>query len=278
MHGGFESMTHLIRLKLPRLQLGIRMLTVLIAILAVTLWAGLNIWSPTRRLGRLLRADQPVYVRREAASSLGYGLPFWEVDQAVGMLINALDDPSPRVREHAGVGLAELGPRAERAISKLITVLNDEDRRTRYSAAATLGFIINAGSAKRTEAVTALTHTIDDKDPEVRLAAAETLLKLGEAQKAVGLLLAVRGGTDSHLRDRAREILRRATVARFSVPLLVNELRDPDSGRRDEALQTLLTIASPEAVRSALHSALADDSPAIHQWATAQLKRLTPSP
>src|SRR5262245_25791209 len=119
------------RLKLPRPRLSLRALAVLIAVLAVALWAGLNIWSPTRRLGRLLRADQPVFVRREAASSLGRDIPYWEVDQAVRMLIDALHDPSPRVREYAGVGLAELGPRAEQAIPQLITVLNDENRLVR---------------------------------------------------------------------------------------------------------------------------------------------------
>jgi hypothetical protein len=47
------------RLKLPRPRVRLRTLTILIAASAVTLWAGLNIWSPTRRLGRLLRPDQP---------------------------------------------------------------------------------------------------------------------------------------------------------------------------------------------------------------------------
>jgi HEAT repeat protein len=167
------------RLKLPRPRVHLRSLAILIAALAVTLWAVHNIWSPTRRLGRLLRADQPVFVRREAASSLGCDIPSWELDRAVFLLINALDDPSPRVRECAGVGLAELGPRAEQAASKLITVLNDEDRFVRFSAARTLGFIIDAGSAKRAEAVAALTVTLKDNDPEVRLAATETLVEMG---------------------------------------------------------------------------------------------------
>ncbi len=100
------------------------------------------------------------------------------------------------MREYAGVGLAELGPRAERAATKLIAVLNDEDRFVRFSAARTLGFIIDAGSAKRNEAVAALALALEDKDPEVRLVAAQTLVEMGEAQKAAGVLLAALVGTD----------------------------------------------------------------------------------
>ena len=95
------------------------------------------------------------------------------------------------MREYAGAGLRELGPRAQPAVSRLITVLNDEDRFVRFSAARTLGFIIEAGSAQRAEAVAALTVTLEDKDPEVRLGAAETLVELGEAQKATGTLVAI---------------------------------------------------------------------------------------
>jgi HEAT repeats len=130
-------------------------------------WDGATMGPISRALGgRLLRADQPVFVRREAASSLGRDIPSWELDRAVFLLINALDDPSPRLREYAGVGLAELGPRAEQAASKLITVLNDEDRFVRFSAARTRGLIIDAGSAKRAEAVAGLTVTLKDKEAE----------------------------------------------------------------------------------------------------------------
>jgi hypothetical protein len=36
--------------------------------------------------------------------------------------------------------------------------------------------------------------------------------------------------------------------------MLAKEMRDQDGGRRDEVLQTLLLIAPPEAVSSALNS------------------------
>ena len=232
--------------------------------------------SPTRRLGRLLQADQPVFVRREAASSLGRDIPFWEVDQAVGMLLSALSDPSPRVREYVGVGLAELGPRAERAVPKLITVLNDQDRGVRSTAARTLSFLIGPASANRTEALTALSLTLQDKDPDVRLAATETMVKLGEPQKAAATLFAACRGKDSYFRGRARLIMRAANGARPFVSMLAERMRDQDGPRRDEALQTLLQFASPQTVRSALNSALADDNSAIHDWAAARLEGITP--
>jgi HEAT repeat protein len=266
------------RLKLPGPQLSLRTMAILIAVLAVTLRAGLHIWSPTRRLGRLLRADQPTFIRREAASSLGRDIPSWEVGQAVSLLINALDDPSPRVREYAGVGLSELGPSAEPAVSKLIAVLNDEDRFVRFSAARTLGSIIGAGSGKRANAVTALTVTLDDKDPDVRMAALETLLRLGEVQKAAGALVAASVGTKPILRAWARSIMRDANSPHLFAAMLVKEMRDQDGERRDEALQTLQQIDTPDAVRSALISALADDKTEFRRWAAERLKPITPTP
>jgi HEAT repeat protein len=182
------------------------------------------------------------------------------------------------VREYAGVGLAELGPRAGQAASKVIARLSDEDRFVRFSAAGTLGFIVDAASANRSAAVVALTVTLEDKDPEVRLAAAEALVKLGEAQKAAAILVAACVGTDPNFRARARPIIRRTNDPLPFLAMLVKQMRNTDVQRRDEAFQTLQLIASPEAVRSALNSSFADDSREIHEWAAARLKRITDSP
>ncbi len=273
-----EDQVRSMRLKPWRPRLRLRTLAILIAVLAVALWAGLNIWSPTRRLSRLLQPDQPVYIRREAASALGYEIPSWEVDQAVSILIGVLDDPSPRVREYAGGGLAQIGPRAARAIPKLITLLNDDDRFVRFSVARTIGLILKSGTASRTEAVTALTRTLEDKDLGVRVAAAESLVEIGEAQKAAALLVAVSGDSDSYYHDRARLIIRRANDPRPFVAMLVKALRDPDGRRRDDVLQTLLLIAPPEVVRAALGSLFTHDDPEIRHWAAERLERITPGP
>jgi HEAT repeat protein len=260
-------------LKLPRPRLRLRTLAIVVALVALALWAGISIWSPTRRLGRLLRADQPVYVRREAASSLGRAIPPWEVDQAISLLIGALGDPSPRVREYATVGLFELGPRAQLATSKLIAILKDQDRFVRFAGARTLG-LVGASPAKHDAVVAALTHTVDDVDPYVRVAAAEALLKLGEVQKGAGTLVTALGGTDSRLRSWARSIIQSETDTRPFVALLAREMQNVDSHRREEALQVMILVASPEAVKSALESAADGEDTQAQRWAYAQLEQL----
>jgi HEAT repeat protein len=193
-------------------------------------------------------------------------------------LLHALDDPSPRVREYACVGLYDLGSSAEQAASKLISVLHDQDRFVRYMAARALGRVIGAGSARRAEAVRALTGALADKDPEVGLGAAETLLELGESQLAAQTIVAALAGTDSYRRDRARWILRSAPDPEPFIGAVGNELRNHDAVRRDAALQVLLQFASPEAVRASLSAVLDDGQPEVRRWAEAQLKRLTASP
>jgi HEAT repeat protein len=264
-------------LKLPRPRFSLRTMAILIAAVAAILWTGLGLLSPTRRLGRLLRADQPVYVRREAASSLGRAIPPWEVDQAIRLLIGAIEDPSPRVREYAMVGLFELGPRARQAVSKLISVLEDQDRFVRFGAARALG-IIEAGSPKRADVVTALTLALDDIDPDVRVVAAEALIKLGETRRRAATLVAALIGTDSHLRSWARTMMQKANDIRPFLVVLAEELQNKDPRRRDEAYQSMLLIASPQAVMSALIAASAGGDPEIEKWAAERLKQIDPGP
>ena len=253
------------RFRMPKPQLRLRGLAALIAVVALMIWAGLGVWSPARRFGRLLRADQPAYVRRDAASALGRESPSWEVDRAVGMLIRVLDDPSPRVREQAAAGLAEIGPRAEPAVPRLVAALNDRDRYVRYTAAAALRFL-GAAPAKRAGVVAALDSALDDPAPEVGLTAAESLIAMRETPTAAGAVVSALVGTDSHLRDRAQRILRAAKETRIYVALLAKEVRNPDARRRDEALRTLM------------NSALAGDDPEVRRWAAEQAGKIVPGP
>src|SRR4051812_14161397 len=82
------------RWKVPQLQPRFRLTTLaaLVALCAVITWAGLFFLSPTRGFIRQMRPDQPAYLRREAAISLGH-VPDWEADQAIDALIGALQDP-----------------------------------------------------------------------------------------------------------------------------------------------------------------------------------------
>jgi HEAT repeat protein len=261
------------RWKLPGPRLRLRTLTMAVALLALTLWAGLSIWSPTRRLGQQLRADQPVYVRREAAASLGRAIPPWEIDEAMSLLMGALKDPSPRVRESATVGLVELGPRARPAVPKLIGSLGDEDRNVRFAAVRALG-TIGADPAKRGEVMAALNKVLDDSDPELRLVAGEALVKIGKSQEGAAALVSALCGSNLYRRSWARSMIRQANDARFFLPALVKEMRCDDANRRDEALQMMLHIASPDEVKGALSAAAISDDVEIRQWAAGKLERI----
>jgi HEAT repeat protein len=258
-----------------RLRLRLQTQLVLIALLAVALWAGLSIRSPTRRLGRLLRADQPAFIRLEAAAELGYKAPAWEVEQAVSILIGVCDDPSPRVRESALAGLYHLGPKAERAVPKAASLLKDDDRYVRYSSAKALGWIVRPNSPRRAEATAALVPALDDLDPDARLAAAEALWKIGEGASAVATLSAALRASDELLCDRARHIISfLGTGARAFIPALAADLTSRDERRREQALTSLLKIAGPRDVGPALRLAAASGEPEVCRWAQKQLERL----
>jgi HEAT repeat protein len=267
------------QLRIPRLRLRLRTLAMLIAILAVSLWAGLIFWSPTRRLSRLLQADNPAYIRREAAAGIGFQVPPWEVEHALGILIDVCDDPSPRVRESAAVGLWQMGNRADRAAPKLVELMHDSDRYVRYAAAGTLGQIVGRESAHRAQVIPALEQALDDPDPEVGLSAADALTKMGEGQRAAGTLLARFSGADVHLRDRARLIMSRAGVdSRVFIPGLVAELRQNDVRRRADALAALGRIASPDVVLSALGRAAETGDQEVARLAKKCAERLSTNP
>jgi HEAT repeat protein len=267
------------QLRIPRLRLRLRTLAMLIAMLAVSLWAGLNIWSPTRRLSRLLQADNPAYIRRDAAVEIGYRVPPWEVEHALGILIDVCDDPSPRVRECAAVGLWHMGNRADQAAPRLVELMHDSDRYVRYAAAGALGQIVGRASPHRAEVIPALEQALGDPDPEVGLSAADALTKIGEGQRAAGTLLARFSGAEAHLCDRARIIMSRPGAdSRVFIAGLAAELRQNDVRRRNDALAALGRIASPDVVLSALGRAAETGDEEVARWAKKCAERLSTNP
>jgi hypothetical protein len=72
--------------------------------------------------------------------------------------------------------------------------------------------------------------------------------------------------------------MRGASNLRPFIAPLARELRNQDVQRRDDVLQTLQMIASPETVRSILVSAVAGDDPEIRKWAAARIDRIRPAP
>ncbi len=85
----------------PKPRLSLRMLIVLVASSAIAIWAGLFFLSPTRRFTRQLQAQQPAYLRREAAIGLGYGFPTlggWGSDRRPAQGDQRSQPPGPRMR------------------------------------------------------------------------------------------------------------------------------------------------------------------------------------
>ena len=265
-----------LRFRGPRLRVSLRGLALLVAVAAVVSWAGLEFTSPTRRFGRLLAADQPAYVRREAASSLGRDVPFWEVDRALGLLVGALDDPSPRVRESALAGLWWLGPRGREAVPKIVARLNDPDRWVRFAAARALGRVLGPRPADADEALAAVARALDDADPGVRLAAAETLVETGREAEAAETLAGALTGPEPAQRSQAVLIIRKVRDRRPYLDSLALALRDPDHIVRDFAYHVLDTIAPADFVKSALDASVVEGDPETRRWAEERRDRLTP--
>jgi HEAT repeat protein len=259
------------RMLRPRLRL--RSLLVLVALVALSLWAGSWIWSPLNRFSAQLRASEPDYVRREAAMGLGYGVPPWEVERAISVLIRTLEDPSPRVRESAGAGLAGHGADARAAIPHLLKRVNDPDRGARASIIGALGFIAKPGDSSNAEVVPALVLALADPDIDVRLMAADGLVKLGEAASIAPVLIDAKA--EPGYQTRATLILgRMGSKSQILIPGLSSALSDPAPRRREAALALLIDYGSPEVVKSSLRRALMDKDETIRQWAISAMERL----
>jgi HEAT repeat protein len=255
------------------IRLRLRTLLILVALFALSLWATSWIWSPTNRFSAQLRAGEPEYLRREAAMSLGYGIPPWEVERAISVLVQTLGDPSPRVRESAAGGLAGHGPDAAAAIPHLLKRVHDPDRGARASVLGAIGFIATPGVQSNPEVVPALTLALEDTDMDVRLMAADALVKLGEFRPIASVMVSTMAEPD--FRGRAKAILGKVgSNTKFLMPGFSASVSDRDPRRREAALQLLIDYGSPAAVKSALRRALGDDDKAIRQWAGSTMDRL----
>jgi len=132
-----------------------------------------RIGSATETLCNALRDETPA-IRANAAEALGKLAD----PQAADSLSEALADDDHGVRNKAAIALARLGD--PRAVPALITQLNEAGP-GRPEAAEALGNFSDPGVAD------ALMGVLKDHDPSVRLAAVESLHKIGEPQ-AVSVL------------------------------------------------------------------------------------------
>jgi HEAT repeat protein len=259
------------RLWLPKPRLRLRTLIVLIALSAVMVWAGLAFLSPTRWLTRRLQADQPAFVRREAAIGLGGDrFPSREREWAIAVLIEALKDPSPRVRESAAAGLAGHEGLSKRAVPALVVLLEDHDSGVRGSSAGALGFIVGPNDRDRDVAVAALARTLDDPVVEARIMAAEALMKLGETRAVAATFTGLLRDGDRSVRQRSLSVMKRwiDPNGRALVPALVLATQDEVLQNRLAAAELLILLGRPDAAAPVLEQGRLDNDPAIRRWAS----------
>jgi len=109
-------------------------------------------------------------VRRSASRALGQLGP-----AAIGALKRPLADPDPEVRRSAVEALGWIGPKA---VPDLIAALKNEAPEARRAAARALGRL--GGAAKAAEA--ALIETVNDRNRDVRQAAAKALKEIRDVE------------------------------------------------------------------------------------------------
>ena len=255
--------------KLPFPRLRVRTLILLVAVCAGGLGAWSAYWDSTGRLIRQLRADQPAYLRREAAATLGYNIPPSRVEEAISALILALRDPSPRVRECAVVGLDGHKRRARRAVPEVVKLLNDEDYGVRFAGASLLGSLVEPSDPERSVVVPALASALDDRRMEVRERAATSLVDLGRSDVAVDALARLLRDPDKATRDRVRRMIeqRIGPKDREIIFALLIAATGENMGDRLESANLLLTSGRVDEAMPILEEAAKHADPAIRQRA-----------
>jgi HEAT repeat protein len=221
-------------------------------------------------LARVLR-DKDYLARGMAARALGHVGP-----AAVPALIDALKDQDKEVRRDAAFALRFLGPQGKEAVPALMAALSDGDREVRINAAYALGEVgedaapaipilieafklpidlgtdaTNAVGKMGPVAVPLLLVALKDKNSNVRWCAAMALGDIAkgnrgpETQKAFRLLLESSQDSDKYIRSSATRTLGYFSAeATISVPVLMNQLNDPEPDVRQAAAVALSELSA----------------------------------
>ncbi len=295
--------------------------------------------------------DDDVYVRLTALEALDHltSQPELPVPQRIALaLIEALADKSQAQRQLAAQSLSRLGPKSDEAVAALLRSLkDDEDARVRRTVAAGLTTVlrrghcteaivdglaaaasgddeasVRAGAATalgfvdkhKETAVKALAAALKDRYGNVRQAAAQALLQLGEdskgalaplvaaldsdtypkvawyaagalgaigppAAEAVPALIKALGDKDGSVRATAAEALGKiGPAASKAAPALLTALRDQAPLVRETAARSLVNIRAPaEELVPALTKLLDDESPRVRAVAKELLAKVAPA-
>lgn len=195
---------------------------------------GLGGESTVSELVDVLNEDRSPYRRMLAVEALERMGP--DAKDAVPALIEALDDPGVFGRFTVPNALAHIGPAAVPAVEQ---ALREHGRSpVRSGCAKALGFMGPVAS----EAVPALQKALHDADPDVRMAASESLGRLGHknASDRTAMLEESASGSDKSLKGRAiRELGQIGPSAKSANAILRAALDDPEPGIRLDAANSL---------------------------------------
>ena len=135
-------------------------------------FSGVFPYKSRKYLYERIKAPDASSLRGAAARALGVLGP--QANQAVRELSQALHDKSPQVRLDAAMALGSIG---EAATGSLVLSLEDGDRFVRKSAVFALGLI----GPPAAQAIPALSKLLNDRDEEMRSAAAHALQNIAGA-------------------------------------------------------------------------------------------------
>ena len=165
-------------------------------------------------------------------------------EPAVGPLMDCLRRGPEHVRRNAGYGLAAAGPAAVDALAQACA---DGDPEVRLAAVDSLGDLGRAGAP----ALPALQQALGDASKKVRGHAAEALGAMGPLPSALLEELAAALGDDDEWvqRNAALGLARQGRAAEAVQPAVVATLKDPNRYVSAKAAKILERIGTPEATQ-----------------------------
>ena len=229
--------------------------------------------------------DKNLYTRQAAADALG------RIGDscATNLLVAALDDSNWKVREKAAEALGRIGD--SNAVEPLIAVLEDNDSDVRLKAAEaldTLGWQPGNETEKRLYfiakkdwdeclkldgvTVQALARVLNDKNPQVRKEATETLAKIGDLSTLQALIIALESN-NSDIRKEAAETLGNIGHSEAVKPL-IGLLKDVNPDVRQAAAEALVKIGGLHAIEG-LIAALQDSDSYVREAAAEILGKIS---
>ena len=163
-------------------------------------------------------------------------------EPSVGLLMDCLRTGPEQVRKNAGYGLAAAG---QAAVEALAQACSDDDPQVRLAAVDSLADMGRSGAP----ALPALQRALGDPSKKARGHAAEALGAMGPLPSAVleGLASALGDDDEWVRRNAALALARQGPAAGAVQPAVVAALKDPNRYVSAKAAKTLERIGTPEA-------------------------------